>query len=100
SLGTLAPEEGRLVGAAANEAKRMLEALLEERLAEALESERRAQRTRARLDLTLPGRRPARGVLHPLTRVHDEIVASFGGLGFSGVGGPGAAAQPQQRGAG
>src|SRR2546430_8210243 len=68
--------------------KRMLEALLEERLAEALESERRAQRTRARLDLTLPGRRPARGVLHPLTRVHDEIVAIFAGLGFSVVDGP------------
>src|SRR3989449_6983539 len=65
-----------------------LEALLEERLAEALESERRAQRTRARLDLTLPGRRPARGVLHPLTRVHDEIVAIFAGLGFSVVDGP------------
>jgi len=88
SLGTLAPEERRLVGAAANEAKRMLEALLEERLAEALESERHAQRTRARLDLTLPGRRPARGVLHPLTRVHDEIVAIFAGLGFSVVDGP------------
>ena len=88
SLGTLAPEERRLVGAAANEAKRILEALLEERLAEALESERRAQRTRARLDLTLPGRRPARGVLHPLTRVHDEIVAIFAGLGFSVVDGP------------
>ena len=88
SLGTLAPEERRLVGAAANKAKRMLEALLEERLAEALESERRAQRTRARLDLTLPGRRPARGVLHPLTRVHDEIVAIFAGLGFSVVDGP------------
>src|SRR5438128_2607023 len=58
------------------------------RLAEALESERRAQRTRARLDLTLPGRRPARGVLHPLTRVHDEIVAIFAGLGFSVVDGP------------
>ena len=88
SLGTLAPEERPLVGAAANEAKRMLEALLEERLARALESERRAQRTRARLDLTLPGRRPARGVLHPLTRVHDEIVAIFAGLGFSVVDGP------------
>ena len=88
SLCTLAPEERPLVGAAANEAKRMLEALLEERLAEALESERRAQRTRARLDLTLPSRRPARGVLHPLTRVHDEIVAIFAGLGFSVVDGP------------
>src|SRR5439155_1011953 len=29
-----------------------------------------------------------RGVLHPLTRVHDEIVAIFAGLGFSVVDGP------------
>src|SRR3989454_12245466 len=33
-------------------------------------------------------RRPPRGALHPLTRVHDEIVAIFAGLGFSVVEGP------------
>jgi phenylalanyl-tRNA synthetase alpha chain len=88
SLGTLAPEERPLVGAAANEAKRELEALLEERLTRALDAERQARRARERLDLTLPGRRPPRGALHPLTRVHDEIVAIFAGLGFSVVEGP------------
>ncbi len=88
SLGALAPEERPAVGAAANEAKRELEALLASRLAEALETERRAERARGRLDLTLPGRRPPRGALHPLTRVHDEIVATFAGLGFSVVEGP------------
>ena len=88
SLGTLAPEERPGVGAAANEAKRELEALVEQRLAQALEAERRAARARERLDLTLPGRRPPRGALHPLTRVHDEIVAIFAGLGFSVVEGP------------
>src|SRR5436309_1815010 len=35
-----------------------------------------------------PGRRPPRGALHPLTRVHDEIVAIFAGLGFSVAEGP------------
>jgi phenylalanyl-tRNA synthetase alpha chain len=88
SLGGLAPEERPLVGAAANEAKRALEALLEERLARALDAERSVKRARERLDLTLPGRRPPRGALHPLTRVHDEIVAIFAGLGFSVVEGP------------
>ena len=88
SLGSLAAEERPLVGAAANEAKRELEALLDARLATTLEIERQAERRRRRLDLTLPGRRPPRGSLHPLTRVHDEIVAIFAGLGFSVVEGP------------
>ena len=88
ALGTLPPQERPLVGAAANEAKRALEALLDERLAAAQARERRDARARARLDLTLPGRRPPLGVVHPLTRVHDEIVAIFAGLGFSVVEGP------------
>jgi phenylalanyl-tRNA synthetase alpha chain len=88
SLGTLAPEERPQVGAAANEAKRELEGLLDARLSATSEAERRAERSRRRLDLTLPGRRPPRGSLHPLTRVHDEIVSIFAGLGFSVVDGP------------
>ena len=88
SLGTLPPDERPLVGAAANEAKRELEALLDGRLGGMLETERRRQRERERPDLTLPGRRPPRGALHPLTRVRDEIVAVFMGLGFSVADGP------------
>jgi phenylalanyl-tRNA synthetase alpha chain len=88
SLGTLAPEERPLVGAAANEAKRELEALLDARLGTTLEAERQAERRRQRLDLTLQGRRPPRGSLHPLTGVHDEIVTIFAGLGFSVAEGP------------
>jgi phenylalanyl-tRNA synthetase alpha chain len=88
SLGTLPPAERPLVGAAANEAKRELETALEHRLAASLEEERRRQREGARVDLTLPGRRPPLGSLHPLTRVHDEIVEIFVGLGFSVAEGP------------
>ena len=88
SLGTLPAAERPLVGAAANEAKRELEAALEQRLAASLDEERRRQREGARVDLTLPGRRPALGSIHPLTRVHDEIVEIFVGLGFSVAEGP------------
>ncbi|HSE92686.1 MAG TPA: phenylalanine--tRNA ligase subunit alpha [Methylomirabilota bacterium] len=88
SLGSLPAAERPLVGAAANEAKRALEALLDMRLGEMREAERRHERARRRLDLTLPGRRPQLGTLHPLTRVHDEIVAIFVGLGFSVAEGP------------
>src|SRR5437899_11571813 len=56
--------------------------------AEAVQAERQHERERRRLDLTLPGRRPPQGSLHPMTRVHDEIVAVFAGLGFSVAEGP------------
>jgi len=88
SLGTLPAEERPVVGAAANEAKRLLDTLLESRLAEAAGLERQRQRAATRLDLTLPGRRPPQGAIHPLTRVHDEIVSIFVGLGFSVAEGP------------
>jgi phenylalanyl-tRNA synthetase alpha chain len=88
SLGALPAEERPIVGAAANAAKRALEAALDSRLALAVARETRAQRERDRLDLTLPGRRPPRGAMHPLSRVHDEIVSIFGGLGFSVAEGP------------
>jgi phenylalanyl-tRNA synthetase alpha chain len=88
SLGTLPAKERPLVGAAANELKRELEALLELRLGQTRETERKQERARRRYDLTLPGRRPPRGTLHPLTRVQDEIVSIFVGLGFSVAEGP------------
>jgi phenylalanyl-tRNA synthetase alpha chain len=88
SLGALPAAERPLAGAAANEAKRELEALLEGRLVGARDAERASARRQQRLDLTLPGRQPSLGAIHPLTRVHDEIVAIFAGLGFSVAEGP------------
>jgi phenylalanyl-tRNA synthetase alpha chain len=88
TLGTLPAAERPAVGAAANEVKRELETLLEGRLREVQAAERRRERAAARPDLTLPGRRPPRGAVHPLTRVSDEITAIFGGLGFSVAEGP------------
>jgi phenylalanyl-tRNA synthetase alpha chain len=88
SLGSWPASDRPAVGAAANAAKRELEALLEAALAAAVERERGERRARERVDLTLPGRRPPLGSLHPLTRVHDEILAIFAGLGFSVAEGP------------
>ncbi|HXG17314.1 MAG TPA: phenylalanine--tRNA ligase subunit alpha [Calidithermus sp.] len=88
SLAALPAAERPAVGAAANALKRDLEAWLELRLQETREAERRQERARRRLDLTLPGRRPPRGSLHPLTQVQDEIVRIFVGLGFSVAEGP------------
>jgi phenylalanyl-tRNA synthetase alpha chain len=88
SLGSLPAAERPAVGAAANEAKRELEALLEVRLGETREAERRAERARRRLDLTLPGRRPPLGTAHPISRIESEIVGIFVSLGFSVAEGP------------
>lgn len=40
------------------------------------------------LDVTLPGRRSARGSLHPITRVSSEVCGIFSRMGFRIVSGP------------
>jgi len=88
SLGSVPAAERPALGAAANAAKAELEAVLEARLVSVGAAERRRRREAERVDLTLPGRRPPRGTVHPLTQVHDEIVSIFAGLGFSVAQGP------------
>src|SRR5438552_1653032 len=88
SLGTLPAAERPQVGAAANDVKREIEALLDARLDAAQATERTRARAASRPDLTLPGRRPPLGAVHPLKRVEDEIIEVFAGLGFSVAEGP------------
>ncbi|MBF8267880.1 MAG: pheS [Dehalococcoidia bacterium] len=87
-LGSLAPEERRAVGAAANRVK----ALLEESLARAEEAiksaELHALAEQGRLDVTLPGRPVPLGRLHPTTQIVREICAAFVSMGFQVVEGP------------
>ncbi len=85
-LSQLDPQERRRVGQEANRAKEALEGAL----AQALESLKDAARRAAApaLDVTLPGRRPSRGRLHPLTRTYREICDIFLHLGFEAVTGP------------
>jgi phenylalanyl-tRNA synthetase alpha chain len=87
-LGALPPEERRERGAGANRFK----AYVEQRIAEASDTLRaaaeRAAIDRARLDVTLPGRRPRLGRRHPLTLVRDRMEAIFTRMGFAIVEGP------------
>ncbi len=88
SLGSIPSAERPRVGREANQAKALIEARIGERLT-ALKALEHQQTLRAeRLDLTLPGRRVAPGALHPITRVQDEIIEIFEGLGFSVAEGP------------
>ena len=87
-LGEVPADERRDFGQAVNTLKERVE----ERLAELDErltaGEREAARRAAAIDLTLPGRRPALGSLHPVTRVQREIEAIFAELGYSVAEGP------------
>jgi phenylalanyl-tRNA synthetase alpha chain len=76
------------VGREANAARDAIEAALAERLAAVEGAERRARLATDRVDLSLPGRRVVSGSLHPLTRVLDEIIDVFVGLGFAVAEGP------------
>src|SRR5687768_6730272 len=85
----LPPEERGLVGRAANEARKALEALVERR-SEALEASELDTRLAAdRVDITLPGAPPQPvGRLHILTATRREIEDVFLGLGFDVMEGP------------
>ena len=86
SLPELDPDSRRRVGREGNLAKQALEAALEEALA-ALKAKARLSAT-PELDVTLPGRRPSLGRLHPLSRVMAEVCDIFLHLGFEAVEGP------------
>jgi len=88
SLGELSEDDRRELGRLVNETRAALEGAIAERrrqLAEAAESELlRADRA----DVTLPGRRPRPGSVHPLTIVEDRIVEVFTRMGYRVVEGP------------
>ena len=88
SIPSLPPGERPELGRQANRAKAEIEARLTERLAAVKQMERRQALAAQRVDLTLPGRRPPLGTLHPITRVQEEIVEIFFGLGFAVAEGP------------
>ena len=85
---SLPAAERPVVGREANEAKAEIETALGQRLVAVEDAERRARLAADRLDLTLPGRRVVPGALHPLSRVLDEIIDVFVGLGFAVAEGP------------
>jgi phenylalanyl-tRNA synthetase alpha chain len=88
AMSALPAAERPVVGREANQAKAELEAELERRLAAMAEAERRTRLAADRVDLSLPGRRVVPGTLHPLSRVLDEIIDVFTGLGFAVAEGP------------
>ena len=84
-LSSVPEENRRAVGKLLNEVK----VELENRLSEAFDrSKQRLLDRREQFDVTIPGRRPLRGRLHPVTQVSLEISRIFHAMGFATVEGP------------
>ena len=83
-LGSLEIEERKVVGAAANHLRADLDSLYEKRERQVRSSDAPA----GSLDVTLPGRKPALGGLHPSTQMIREITQAFNEMGFQTVEGP------------
>ena len=87
-LGRLPPEERPSAGQAVNDAKQQLSLLIEQRQQELARAEVSRRLREERVDVSLPGRRPALGGLHPITQTIDRIQAFFAGMGYSIAEGP------------
>ncbi|MFB3737634.1 MAG: phenylalanine--tRNA ligase subunit alpha [Candidatus Velamenicoccus archaeovorus] len=88
SLGALGDEDRKRIGRLANEVKAELERALDDRRASVLAAEEAGLVEADRVDVTLPGRRPREGSLHPLTIVELEIVEIFTRMGYRVEEGP------------
>jgi len=88
SMGELPPEERPVVGKMVNALRDELNEALEARRSELEEAAVAARLAAEAIDVTLPGKRLAKGGLHPLSQVLREIQEVFVGLGFEVVEGP------------
>ena len=87
-LGALPPDERPAAGQAVNRARKEVEDLLNARKTE-VQGLERDKRVRSQVvDVTMPGVRYFRGHRHPVTKVMEEILDIFEGLGFSVRTGP------------
>ncbi|MCL4804992.1 MAG: phenylalanine--tRNA ligase subunit alpha [Anaerolineae bacterium] len=82
NLGALSAEERPAYGRRLNEVKAGLEAAYGEKLALAEDAELQAQIAAGALDVTLPGRKPAEGRVHIITRTLRDLYRVFGDMGF------------------
>ncbi len=88
TLGTLAPGDKKIAGAAINQVKSQVESLVNEAKARIAKAELQAKLAGESIDVTLPGRTIGVGGLHPVTRALERIEALFATMGFSVADGP------------
>jgi len=88
SLGKVPKEEKPRLGQMANSVKNKIEALYDEKRQLLLSNTASSSSQNDSIDLTLPGRKPETGKLHPVTQIMNEVCSIFESLGFSVAEGP------------
>ncbi|NMA60606.1 MAG: phenylalanine--tRNA ligase subunit alpha [Firmicutes bacterium] len=88
SMGQLPSEERPLFGKLVNEVRDELEQALKTRELELSAAEEQERLMGESLDITLPGRKVARGTLHPVTQIINETKVIFMEMGYEIVEGP------------
>ncbi len=86
-LSSLPVDQRRVIGAAGNTARKSLEELYDSTLNTLQESNSRMHFQRS-IDVTMPGRQPSVGRLHPTIQIVREITQAFSSMGFQVVEGP------------
>ncbi|MEW6731545.1 MAG: phenylalanine--tRNA ligase subunit alpha [Acidobacteriota bacterium] len=87
-LGKLTNDERREMGQLINELKDYAEAQLETRQEQLKQSAEEAALARERVDITMPGRRPAAGGAHPIVRARQRMEDIFVAMGYAVEDGP------------
>jgi phenylalanyl-tRNA synthetase alpha chain len=88
TLKSLPPEQRRDFGARFNSTKERIEGALEARRAELADAKLSARLGEEAFDVTLPGRRGARGGVHPVIRTWQRIEEIWRSIGFDVADGP------------
>ena len=81
-------EQRPVLGQAANKVKNAISQAMEVRKQELESNGAMPVSPQEAVDLSLPGRRPPKGHLHPISLVADEMLQIFAGLGFQVATGP------------
>jgi phenylalanyl-tRNA synthetase alpha chain len=81
-MGALTKEERPLVGQAANAVKLQLEEAYQQKLENIRSAELKQNLETDRIDVTLPGRTPTRGRLHPATQNLRRMLSVLADMGF------------------
>lgn len=87
-MGQLSAEERPKIGALANEIRASIENHIDTKKAEIASKLEEIKLKSEVIDVTMPGKAPKTGELHPLTKVMDNIKNTFIGMGFEIAEGP------------
>ena len=87
-MGGLSPEERPIIGQLANDVRRDIEQTLETALSSVKQKQQELKLKAEKLDVTMPGKKPEKGGLHPLSLVLNDMIDIFQSMGFDVVDGP------------